>query len=101
MYRRRPGNTKSKQFALECKIVEELRSRLEKDGDGFTRIKMKEDGQEIDIYLTVDNKYMVTFPPYYDASKRDAPYKALSEHFDGLDEVAEFLINKEWQVTYN
>ena len=96
MYMKTYRNAKSKRFAKELKIVEVLRQRL-KAGDGFTRIKMKEDGMEIDIAVTVDNKYLVTFPPYYDASKRDAPYRALNKTFGGLDIVAEFLLDKGWQ----
>ena len=78
------------------KVIAALQKRLA-DGGGWTRLKMKEDMQEIDISITVDNNYLVTFPPYYDASKREAPYKLLNERFNGLDEIAVFLINKEWQ----
>ena len=96
MYMKTYRNAKSKRFAKELKIVEVLRQRL-KAGDGWTRITMKDDGQIIDIAVTVDNKYLVTFPPTYDAWKRDTPYAMLNKTFGGLDTVAEFLLDKGWQ----
>lgn len=92
---------KSARFALELKIVEELRKRLEAE-DGFIRIKMKADGCYLDIMVTVDNYYYVTFPPYY--GDRDCgckmPYRPLEEHFKGLDEVAEFIMAEGWRKSW-
>jgi len=90
------GKIRSKRFAIELKIIDELKRRLNADPDHWTRITMKEDGCEIDIARTIDNKYHVSFPPYYDCSKMGT-YKCLDKFFEGLDEVAEFLMKKGWQ----
>lgn len=89
---------KSKKYGLELAIIAELQKRLAAE-DGWTRIKMKEDEIELDISHTVDNKYLITFPPYYgdrDYNSR-MKYKPLDEWFRNLDEVAEFIVNKGWQ----
>ena len=93
---------KAKRFGIELKIVEELRARLEK-GDGWTRIRMKDDGCEIDIDLCYGGKYKLSFPPYYGDSSYGIgmPYQPLNRWFAGLDEIAEFLMNKGWQVRWN
>lgn len=99
MYVSQANRRKSARFALELKIVDVLRQRLEQ-GNGWTRIKMKSDGQELDISDTADGKYLVTFPPYYDATKCNVPYKALNKWFEGLDEVAEFIVKEGWKVRW-
>ena len=96
MYMRRANNKKSLKFEKELKIIEELKKRLTA-GDGWTRIRMKVDGQELDITETADNKFLVTFPPYYDATKREAPYKALEKWFAGLDDITEFILAEGWR----
>lgn len=93
------SKAKGTRFGQELKIVEVLRKRLA-EGDGWTRITMKSDGQEIDICVSADSKYLVTFPPYYDATKRNAPYKALNKWFGGLDEIAEFILREGWKQRY-
>jgi len=95
-YMSKANNRRSARFDQELRIVEVLRKRIA-EGEGWARIKMKSDGAELDISYTVDKKYLVTFPPYYDAAKRNAPYKALNEWFGGLDEVAEFILNNGWR----
>lgn len=89
---------KARNFELELKMVEALRNKLEA-GDGFTRITMKDDGQEIDIDLCYGGKYHLTFPPYYGDRDygNEMVYKPLDKWFTGLDEVAEFLRLKKWQ----
>ena len=89
---------KSQRFAIEIKIVEELRKRLD-NGDGWTRIKMKEDGQEIDICYDINNQVLVSFPAHYNVKTGKYPY--LNERFSGLDEVAEFLMNRGWMKKFN
>lgn len=95
-------NGRAKRFAQELKIVEALRKRIA-DGEGWTRITMKSDGQEIDIAHSVDNKYHVSFPCYYGDSdyRHKAPYKPLDRWFNGLDEIAEFLMNEGWKRYWN
>lgn len=90
------GKIRSKRFAIELKVMDELEKRLNANPDKWTRITMKDDGCEIDIAITVDNKYLVTFPPYYDSSRNGA-YKYLNKVFRGIDDVAEFLVKKGWQ----
>ena len=92
------ANRRSVKFGQELKVVEALRTRIAA-GDGWTRLRMKEDGQEIDVDLCYGGKYHVTFPPYYGDRDQGVPmiYKPLDEWFGGLDEVAEFLLAKGWQ----
>lgn len=94
-------NVRAARFKMELKIVDVLKERLEK-GDGFTRITMKEDGQQIDIDLCGDGKYHISFPPYY--GDRDygveMRYKPLDKWFKGLDEIAEFLLRKGWMQVW-
>lgn len=96
-YIRKHNNKTKKFYDLELRIIEALRNKLNA-GDGWTRIKMKDDGQDLDISDTVDGKFLVTFPPYYDATK--GQYKNLNRWFDSLDDVAVFILNKEWQVRW-
>ena len=99
MYVARHNRKKAKRFGLEMKIVEELRNRLTA-GDGFARIRMKDDNTEIDICQGVDEKFHLSFPPYYGDRDygMDAPvYRPLDRWFNGLDEVAEFLLSGGWK----
>lgn len=97
------SNRRSARYALELKIVETLRNRLA-EGDGWARITMKTDGQEIDISECYGGKYHICFPPYYgdkDLGKGEKPYKPLDQWFNGLDEVAEFLLGEKWKRYWN
>lgn len=61
---------------------------------------MKADDTEIDISQGVDDRFYLAFPPYYgdrDYGMKAPAYKPLGEWFNGLDEVAEFLMNGGWQ----
>lgn len=96
---------KSARFAQELKIVEALRKRLEAPANelGWTRIKMKVDGQYLDIGETVDGEYLVTFPPFYgdkDYGCGEMQYKPLHKVFKGLDEIAEFILAEGWRKTW-
>lgn len=102
MYMSKANRNRAKRFGVELKIVEELQKRL-KEGDGWCNITMKEDGQEIVIDLCYGGKYHATFPCYYgdsDYNKGKMPYRYLDEWFDGLDEIAEFLMRKQWQKAW-
>jgi len=79
------NRSKARRFAKELKVMEELRKRLA-ENDGFIRIEMKLDGQHIDVGECVDSGYLLTFPPY-------EVHHALHKKFQGLDDVAEFLVN--------
>lgn len=99
MYMRKANNRRSANYAYELTLVTALRRRLE-EGDGWTRLTMKSDGQEIDIDLCHGGKYHVTFPPYYgdrDMGHGAMPYRVLDKWFDGLDEVAVFIMNDGWK----
>ena len=88
MYMKQGRRRKAKRFGIEVKIVQELRRRME--ADGWTRIKMKSDGQDLDVSVTVDGQYMVNFPPC-------EVKHGMSQKFNGLDDVAEFLMCEGWK----
>ena len=85
----RKNNNRSKRFAVEIRIADALRERLKK-GEGWARIRMKEDGQYLDICECIDGNYLVTFPPA-------EVHHALHKHFMGLDGVAEFIMDRGWK----
>ena len=88
MYMKQGRRRRAKRFGIEIKIVQELRRRMEEQG--WTRIKMKSDGQDLDVAVTVDGRYMVSFPPH----EID---HGMSQKFNGLDDVAEFLMSEGWK----
>ena len=77
-YMSKANNRKSKRFALELKVVDALRQRLAVGG-GHTMIILKEDGVALDITRYNDNKYHVVS-------------QHINKWFDGLDEIAEFIL---------
>ena len=88
MYMKQGRRRRTKQFGIEMKIIRELRRRMEEQG--WTRIKMKSDGQDLDVAVTVDEQYTVSFPLYEENHE-------MSQKFKGLDDVAEFLIKEGWK----
>ena len=100
MYMSKANRERARRYEEELRIVGAIQKRL-RDGNGWCRITMKADGQEIDIALCGE-KYHVSFPCYY--GDRDygmeAPYKPLDKWFSGLDDVANFIQKKEWQRTW-
>ena len=74
-------NYKVRRYETELKIVEALRKRLSAGG-GWTRIQMKEDGACLDISVKASG-YLV-------AMERG------TKLFEGLDEVAEWIMRKGW-----
>lgn len=66
-------------------MIEKIRKEIEKrmkDGDGFTRIYMK-DGRQFDVNLCVDGNYLICYPPYIHIGFR--------KWCRNLDEVAKFF----------
>lgn len=66
-------------------MIERIRKEIEKrmaEGDGFTRICMK-DGRQFDIDLCVDGNYHITYPPYI--------HIGFSKWCKDLNEVAAFF----------
>lgn len=88
----------------EKRTAAALQDLIEKEG-GWTRITMKDDGQEIDISYCFGGKYKANFPPYYgdgdDGLGKELIYKPLDKWFNNLFEVAEFLLKKGWQQKWN
>lgn len=64
------------------RVVKELERRLY-EGDGFTRLYMK-DGRQLDIDLCVDGNYRICYPPYF--------YEGFTKWCKTLQEVARFVV---------
>ena len=80
---------KVKRFQMEERICVALSARL-KNGKGWTRIRMKSDGQDIDIRLSEDGQYLLSFPAY-------EKHHSMNVCFTGIDSVAEFLMQEGWK----
>ena len=77
-----------KKPSLKTRIVKELLKRMEDSGS--TRILMKSDNQLLDIEVTADGKYLVSFP-------KEEKHHWMARKFGRMDEIAVFLMNDGWK----